>query len=138
MSTIIIISILSLIIIIGFIYNQKILALFQSSNKKSTKKCQDDPDKNNLSYLIEKSTELRDLDVIFITSFAGMKLYKPSDYDKKMNDFISSVQNKNEARNKIKAAYDKIMKELGPPQCILTEKQLTACKQVVEEINKNL
>ncbi len=140
--TIIFLIVFIILIIVAFLKREKLSELFKSATKKSTEICPNDQNKDNLDYFIEKTTELASPEIFTYTIFVGTKLYDPSNYNKKMNDYISDVNqnnvNKNEVKSVMKTAYDTIMNKLGPPKCILTQKQLTACKQVLDDINQKL
>lgn len=140
--TIIFLIVFIILIIVAFLKREKLSELFKSATKKSAEICPEDPNKDNLDYFIKKTAELASPEIFMYTIFVGTKLYDPSNYNKKMNDYISDVNqnnvNKNEVKSVMKTAYDTIMNKLGPPKCILTQKQLTACKQVLDDINQKL
>ena len=127
-----------LIIILGIVFRNKISEIYESfRTKKTTEQCPDDQEKNNETYFSEKirelAGELKDPSLFIFTSFVLVKLYHTSDYNNKMDEFLSSIENKNETKKAMEKSYDTIIKELGPPTCILTQTQLTACKEVLDD-----
>ena len=140
--TIIFLIVLIIVITVAFLKREKLSELFKSATKKSAEICPDDPNKDNVDYFLKKTAESTTPEIFMYTMFVGTKLYDPSNYNKRMNDYISGVNknnvNKNEVKSVMKTSYDTIMNKLGPPKCILTQKQLTACKQVLDDINEKL
>lgn len=148
----IIIPLILISVIVGIVYRNKFYELFQSfGTKKSTEPCPEDEEKNNFTYFTEKLSVLvaeladpekiqEDQSLVIFGNFVSLKLYNPSEYDKKINEYSSSIENENKTNVKklMEKSYDSIMKELGPPTCILTQTQLTTCTEVLDDLKQKL
>lgn len=144
----IIIPLILISVILVIVYRNQIYELF---TKKSTEPCPEDEEKNNFTYFTEKLSvlvgELADPEkieenqsLLTFGNFVSLKLYNPSEYDKKIDEYSSSLENedKTDVKKLMEKSYDSMMKELGPPTCILTQTQLTACKKVLDDLKQKL
>lgn len=114
------------------------------SSQKSSPKCPYNQDKNNESYFTEKMSKIEEKkQVELFTAMVVSKLYKDSEnYDKSLNVYGSLAEemniDKSVLREEMKASYNIIIEQYGYPKCILTQTQLSACKEVLDDLLKTL
>jgi len=129
-------------IIIGVIFWKSRSSLLSST--KSSPQCPFIEEKNNESFFREKMSKIEDKkNVKIFTNLVVSKLYNDSEnYD----EFVSAYgeitdhvgADKIIAREEMKASYNIIIEQYGYPKCILTQTQLSACKEVLDDLLKAL